>query len=74
MSATQGPEYQTSHPACVAEVGYLANALAEMVALTGDLTDDTLTVDQLRHRLQILVELALARPSVQRARQSGGAQ
>lgn len=74
MSATQQPEYMTSHPGCVEEVNHLAYALAEMVALAGDIGDDLLTGDQAWHRLQVLVGLALARPSVQQARQRGGAQ
>lgn len=73
MSATQQPEYMTSHPACVEEVGYLVNVVAEMVELAGDIDHELLTTDEFRHRLQVLVELALARPSVQHARQQGGA-
>ena len=69
MSAT--PSYVTSHRACLDEVVCLAHVLAEMVALAGDLDDDLLTADQLRHKLQTLVELALRRPSVQQARQRG---
>lgn len=71
MSATQQPDYMTSHPACVEEVGYLAHVLAEMVALAADIDDDTLTADQAWHRLQTLVELALNRPSVQQVRRWG---
>lgn len=74
MSATQQPEYMTSHPACVEEVGYLVNVVAEMVELAGDIDDELLTTDEFRHRLQVLVELALARPSVHWARPWGGAQ
>jgi hypothetical protein len=73
MSATQQPEYLTSHPACVEEVDHLTYVLAEMVALAGDIGDDLLTGDQAWHRLQVLVNLALARPSVRQARQRGGA-
>jgi hypothetical protein len=73
MSATQQPGYLTSRPACVEEVGYLVNVVTEMVALAGDVDGDLLIVDELRHRLQVLVDLALARPSVRQARQCGGA-
>jgi hypothetical protein len=73
MNATEQPDYMTSHPACVEEVGYLVNVLTEMVALATELDGDLLTTDQFRHRLQALVELALARPSVRDIRRWGGA-
>lgn len=73
MGCTEQPDYLTSQLACVEEVGYLANVLAELVALAADLDHEELTTDQWRHRLQVLVVLALDRPSVQRLRHQGGA-
>jgi hypothetical protein len=73
MSDPPQPPYMTSHSDCVEEVGHLAAVLAEMVELAGDFDANVLTDNQLRHRLQTLVELVLDRPSVQRARRRGGA-
>ncbi len=72
MNATQQPEYMTSHPACVDEVDQLAHLLAEIVALTGAIDDDV-DGDQTWHRLGVLVDLAMARPSVREAHRRRGA-